>query len=126
MNLRVVELQRNAGQDAQIGRADHQHVDAGHLRDGFGIFQRLGRFDLHDEQRVLVGSFEILGQRNGAVGGVGIGAVDTAFAFGPELGPAHHFGGFFGRLAAGIHDALGAGFEQASHAACIRPWRGGR
>ena len=57
---RMIELIGDAGEDAQVAGAEHQHIDAGHAGDGVGLFEGARRFELGDEERVFVGGFQIV------------------------------------------------------------------
>ena len=112
----VFELAGDAGEDAEVAGTEHEDIHAGDFGDGLGVFERFWGFDLDDDDGVVVGVLEIFRHGHGAVGIVGVPGIDTPFTEGRELAPAHDFGGFFCGFAAGVHDGLGSGFEEAAHA----------
>ena len=63
-DLRVAHLPGNAKFQAEVGRAHHQRIDAGHRRDGIGIFHALCRFNHGDDHHAVVAQADRLGYRH--------------------------------------------------------------
>jgi hypothetical protein len=79
-HLGVVNLSDFADSVAEVTRAKHEAVEAGHGGDLLHLGQRLGRLDLENDDPFLVGVAEVLGDGDKAVLAVGVAAVERALA----------------------------------------------
>ncbi len=111
----VIHLTGDAAEDAEVAGTEEDDVHAGYGGDLVDLSQRAGVFDLDDDEGLLVGRLEVIDERHQAVRVIGVGRVDAALSEWSELRPADDFASLGRVVAARIHDAGRARFEDASH-----------
>ena len=108
LEVLVVELAGNAERDREVEMADPQAVDAVDGGDRIGVLDAVGRLDLAEERRALVGRGELVGDRARPIAVVRHLERHAAHALGIVLHRIDDVPRFVGRADHRQHQALGA------------------